>query len=57
MDPVCVMHGKRMSEHVCLYCCICFADLTPEQCASDEHGNKFDVCEGNCARQAGLSTI
>lgn len=35
IDPYCLHHGKRRSEHEggrCLYCCICFKTLTPEEC-------------------------
>jgi len=31
LDPVCAFHGKRASEHFCLYCCLCFETLAPEQ--------------------------
>jgi len=44
LDPVCVFHGKRHSEHYCLYCCLCFRDLTPDECWQDESGQKWDVC-------------
>ena len=44
IDPVCILHGKRRSEHVCLYCCLCFKDLTPETCWADEDGQKWDIC-------------
>lgn len=44
LDPVCLMHGKKMSEHVCLYCCLCFRDLKPEDCNVREDGEKEDVC-------------
>lgn len=53
-DPVCAMHGKRRSEHVCLYCCICFTDLTPDECATDSEGQKWDACKGLCAIEAGV---
>lgn len=56
-DPVCVLHGKRWSEHEggrCLYCCICFKALTPEECVMDSAGQKWDVCKGECAREAGI---
>ena len=43
-DPVCAMHGKRRSEHVCLYCCQCFKDLTPEECSVNSVGTRVDVC-------------
>ena len=45
LDPVCAIHGKRMSEHRCLYCCLCFKSLTPEECSLDEDGQKQDVCK------------
>lgn len=44
IDPVCVFHGKKASEHRCLYCCLCFRPLTPEECWEDEDGQKWDVC-------------
>jgi hypothetical protein len=44
IDPVCLFHGKRLSEHVCLYCCLCFMTLTPEQCYEDAERQKWDVC-------------
>lgn len=36
------------------FCCICFSGLTPEQCAEDTEGQKWDVCRGQCAREAGI---
>jgi hypothetical protein len=45
IDPVCVFHGKRRSEHHCLYCCLCFAELKPSECWSDADGVKWDVCK------------
>lgn len=57
IDPVCAIHGKRWSEHDggrCLYCCICFRPLTPEECAVDAEGSKWDVCDGTCAVEAGI---
>lgn len=57
IDPVCAIHGKRQSEHDggrCLYCCICFRPLTPEECAVDAEGSKWDVCDGTCAVEAGI---
>ena len=35
-------------DHKCLYCCLCFKDLTPEECHIREDGEKEDVCE-ECA--------
>jgi hypothetical protein len=28
IDPVCLFHGQKLSEHECLYCCLCFKVLT-----------------------------
>lgn len=44
IDPVCAFHGKRRSEHICLYCCLCFETLTPDECWADEDGQKWDLC-------------
>ena len=44
IDPVCVFHGKKMSEHHCFYCCICFKILKPEECNTRSDGKKEDVC-------------
>jgi hypothetical protein len=35
-------------------CEICFSKLTAEECAVDEHGDKWDVCKGKCAEDAGI---
>jgi hypothetical protein len=35
-------------------CEICFSTLTVERCAVDTAGVKWDVCAGDCARQAGI---
>ena len=48
IDPVCLFHGKRWSEHYCLYCCLCFRTLTPEECHVRADGKREDVCE-ECA--------
>ena len=45
IDPVCLIHGKKMSEHVCLYCCLCFKTLTPDECNVTADGKKEDVCK------------
>ena len=45
IDPYCLIHGKKMSEHKCLYCCICFKELTIEECAIDKDGKKWDMCK------------
>lgn len=47
VDPVCLIHGKRWSEHEggrCLFCCLCFDELTPEQCSRNEEGQLQDIC-------------
>ena len=54
IDPVCSIHGKRWSEHPlgrCLYCCLCFTPLTPEECWADEEGQKHDLCVECGARE------
>jgi len=48
IDPLCLMHGKRLSEHDCLYCCLCFEDLTPEQCHVLPDGTRENICN-KCA--------
>jgi hypothetical protein len=48
IDPVCLFHGKRWSEHHCLYCCLCFKTLTVEECHVRPDGTREDVCEA-CA--------
>lgn len=50
IDPVCLLHGKKASEHNCLYCCLCYCDLTPETCHVLEDGTKEDVCN-ECAEK------
>lgn len=37
-----------------LRCEICHRGLTPEECAVDTAGQKWDVCKGDCARQVGI---
>lgn len=44
IDPVCLVHGKKMSEHVCLYCCLCYKTLTLEECNVNAHGYREDLC-------------
>jgi hypothetical protein len=41
--------------------CICYSRLAPDQCAVDEHGDRWDVCSSKvskesvpCAKQAGI---
>lgn len=55
IDPVCLLHGKPWSQHQlgrCLYCCICFKELTPETCWVDDMGQKWDMCE-ECGERKG----
>lgn len=49
IDPVCAFHGLRRSEHNCLYCCLCFETLTPEECAVID-GERWDMCV-SCAEE------
>ena len=44
IDPTCLIHGKKMSEHLCLYCCLCYKSLTPDECYINPAGVKEDVC-------------
>lgn len=37
------------------FCAICFAGLTPATCAVDTDGQRWDLCRGDCARQAGVT--
>lgn len=36
------------------FCEVCFSQLTPETCVVDTGGVKWDICPGECARQAGI---
>ena len=36
-------------------CEICFSGLRTEDCATDTDGQKWDVCKGECAKQAGIT--
>ena len=47
-DPVCLMHGLKQSEHICLICCLCYKDLTVEECHILPDGTREDVCN-ECA--------
>lgn len=49
-DCTCLVHGKKMSEHVCLYCCLCFKSLTILECNVCEDGHREDVCNP-CAKK------
>lgn len=37
-----------------LMCEVCFRKLTPEQCVMDTDGQRWDICQGLCATQAGI---
>ena len=50
IDPTCTIHGLKMSEHDCLYCCLCYRDLTPDECHVDAAGVRWDVCN-ECAER------
>ncbi len=49
IDPVCVFHGKKHSQHDCLYCGLCFEDLTPEECTPNDEGELENIC-AECRR-------
>lgn len=54
IDPVCMLHGKKWSEHelgFCLYCCLCFVTLTSDECNVLENGKKEDVCKPCAAKE------
>lgn len=55
LDPVCLIHGKKLSEHHCLYCALCFTPLTPDECNIRPDGFKEDVCKP-CAQAEALRT-
>lgn len=52
IDPVCLVHHKRLSEHECLYCCLCFKPLTPDECNELPDGTREDVCKECAALEA-----
>ena len=54
IDSICLVHGKKMSTHHCLYCCLCFKPLTPEKCNVLEDGTKEDVCKSCAAKEQTL---
>lgn len=53
IDPVCLVHGLKLSEHYCLYCYLCFESLTVDDCSIDEEGNPTDVCK-RCVKEEGV---
>lgn len=38
-------------------CEICFTGLTAETCAEDTGGQKWDLCKGQCAWEAGIQEM
>jgi hypothetical protein len=36
------------------FCEICFTTLTPDECAVDRDNQKWDICKGQCAGEAGI---
>ncbi len=56
-DPVCLVHGKKMSEHECLFCCLCFKSLTPDECNVRENGKKEDVCKACASEESATMKI
>jgi hypothetical protein len=55
LDPVCLMHGQRKSQHLCLYCSICYESLTLDQCYQDSDGQRWDICKPCAAREQEVS--
>lgn len=41
---ICLHHGLSYGKHKCLYCCLCFKTLHPEECHITKDGQKEDVC-------------
>lgn len=54
IDPVCLIHGKKKSEHECLYCCLCYKPLTREECNVLPSGMLEDVCKVCAQREQEL---
>ena len=52
IDPVCLTHGLPKSTHFCVQCCLCFRDLTLQEChiTDIDQGLREDVCD-DCAAQ------
>lgn len=42
--PVCLIHGEKLNEHLCLYCCVCFKPLTLHECHRLPNGELEDMC-------------
>ena len=48
IDPTCLFHGKKWSEHKygrCIYCPLCFRSDEYEHWV-DAEGQKWDICVG-----------
>lgn len=56
IDPTCLFHGKKKSEHVCLYCSLCYKDLTPEECNLLPNGERESVCIPCAQKEASHET-
>lgn len=39
------------------FCCVCMKGLKSEECAVDKDGVRWDVCKGECAREAGVEEV
>jgi len=48
IDPVCLAHGLPKSTHQCIMCCLCYKELTVEECHLLPDGSREDVCN-DCA--------
>ena len=57
IDPVCLFHGKRKSEHECIVCCICYRTLTFEECHVMPDGEREDVCNECAAKEAAVLAV
>lgn len=44
IDPVCLFHGKKASEHDCLYCSLCYKEIRYDQCNVLPDGERENVC-------------
>lgn len=50
MSYTCIFHGRKIDEHQCLVCCLCFRDLTIDECNILPNGQHEDVCK-DCAKK------
>lgn len=54
-EPVCLIHGLAWREHAggrCLFCCLCFRELTVEECHVQADGTRIDVCDDCAAKES-----